>query len=115
MTIDHLHFTPWTALTGGLLIGLAAAALVLFNVRIAGVSRILGGLLRSAQGDVAWRLAFVAGLIAAPLAYAPFAPLPAARIDAGAGPLVAAGLLVGLGTRVCAGARPRLRRPSCKS
>jgi uncharacterized membrane protein YedE/YeeE len=103
MAIDWLHFTPWTALAGGLLIGLAAAAFVLFNGRIAGISGILGGLLRPAQGDIAWRVAFLAGLIAAPLAYALFAPLPAVRIDAGDGPLVAAGLLVGLGTRYGSG------------
>jgi len=103
MTIDWTHFTPWPALAGGLLIGLAAAAFVLVNGRIAGISGILGGLLRPVQGDVAWRVAFLAGLVAAPLAYALFVPLPAVRIDAGAGPLAAAGLLVGLGTRYGSG------------
>jgi uncharacterized protein len=103
MTIDWTHFTPWPALAGGLLIGLAAAAFVLVNGRIAGISGILGGLLRPAPGDVAWRIAFLAGLVAAPLAYALFAPLPAVRIDAGAGTLAAAGLLVGLGTRYGSG------------
>jgi uncharacterized membrane protein YedE/YeeE len=103
MTIDQLHFTPWAALAGGLLIGLAAAVLVLFNGRIAGISGILGGLLRPARGDIAWRAAFLTGLIAAPLAYVLLAPLPEVRIDAGAGTLAAAGLLVGLGTRYGAG------------
>jgi len=103
MTIDWTHFTPWPALAGGLLIGLAAAAFVLVNGRIAGISGILAGLLRPVQGDVAWRVAFLAGLVAAPLAYALFAPLPAIRIDAGAGTLAAAGLLVGLGTRYGSG------------
>jgi uncharacterized protein len=103
MTIDWTHFTPWPALAGGLLIGLAAAAFVLVNGRIAGISGILGGLLRPAPGDVAWRIAFLAGLVAAPLAYALFAPLPAVRIDAGAGTLAATGLLVGLGTRYGSG------------
>lgn len=103
MTIDWTHFTPWPALAGGLLIGLAAAAFVLVNGRIAGISGILGGLLRPVSGDVAWRIAFLAGLVAAPLAYALFAPLPAVRIDAGAGTLAAAGLLVGLGTRYGSG------------
>jgi uncharacterized membrane protein YedE/YeeE len=103
MTIDWSHFTPWPALAGGLLIGMAAAAFVLLNGHIAGISGIVGGLLRPAPGDVAWRIAFVAGLVAAPLAYALFAPLPAVRIDAGAGTLAAAGLLVGLGTRYGAG------------
>jgi len=103
MTIDWLHFTPWTALAGGLLIGVAAAAFVLFNGRIAGISGILGGLLRPVQGDIAWRVAFLAGLVAAPLVYALWAPLPAAQIDAGDGALVAAGLLVGIGTRYGSG------------
>jgi len=103
MTVDWTHFTPWPALAGGLLIGLAAAAFVLVNGRIAGISGIVGGLLRPVQGDVAWRVAFVGGLVAAPLAYALFAPLPAVRIDAGAGTLAAAGLLVGLGTRYGSG------------
>jgi hypothetical protein len=103
MAIDWTHFTPWPALAGGVLIGLAAAALVLLNGRIAGISGILGGLLRPAPGDVAWRVAFIAGLAGAPLAYGLFAALPAVRIDAGAPALAAAGLLVGLGTRYGAG------------
>jgi len=103
MTIDWTHFTPWPALAGGLLIGLAAAGFVLVNGRIAGISGIVGGLLRPASGDVAWRIAFLAGLVASPIAYALFAPLPAVRIDAGTGTLAAAGLLVGLGTRYGSG------------
>ena len=103
MTIDWTHFTPWPSLAGGLLIGLAAAAFVLVNGRIAGISGIVGGLLRPAFGDVAWRIAFLAGLVASPIAYALFAPLPAVRIDAGTGTLAAAGLLVGLGTRYGSG------------
>lgn len=103
MSIDWIHFTPWTALAGGLLIGLAASAFVLVNGRIAGISGIFGGLLRPAQGDVAWRLAFLGGLVGAPLVYALFAPLPQVRIEAGDGTLIAAGVLVGLGTRYGAG------------
>ena len=103
MAVDWLHFTPWTSLAGGLLIGLAAAAFVLLNGRIAGISGILGGLLRPAQGDIAWRVAFLAGLIGAPLAYGLFTALPEVRIEAGDTALVAAGLLVGLGTRYGSG------------
>lgn len=103
MTIDWLNFTPWTALAGGLLIGLAAAAFVLLNGRIAGISGILGGLLRPAKGDIAWRAAFLAGLAGAPFFYALVAPLPDVRIDAGNGALVAAGLLVGIGSRYGSG------------
>ena len=99
MTIDTIAFTPWTALTGGLLIGLSAALLVLLNGRIAGVSGLLGGLLSPAQGDKAWRAAFLIGIVLAPLAYPMLASLPPVQIDAGYGTLVVSGLLVGMGTR----------------
>jgi uncharacterized membrane protein YedE/YeeE len=103
MTVNWTDFTPWTALGGGVLIGLAAAIFVLFNGRIAGISGILGGLLRPAPGQLGWRIAFLLGLVAAPLVYMLAAPLPAMRIDAGTGTLIAAGLLVGIGTRYGAG------------
>jgi len=104
MILDWSHFTPWTALAGGLLIGLAAALLLLLNGRIAGISGIIGAMLpRPPAGDSAWRLAFIAGLIAAPLAYTLAAPLPESHITAGWGTLVAAGLLVGFGTRLGSG------------
>ena len=103
MQIDWTAFTPFAATAGGLLIGLAAAMFVLLNGRIAGISGVLGGLLRPRRGDLGWRAAFVGGLVLAPLAYGLFAPLPVPRIDAGPGLLVAAGLLVGLGTRYGSG------------
>jgi uncharacterized membrane protein YedE/YeeE len=103
MTIDWSHFTPWASLAGGLLIGLSAALLVAFNGRIAGISGILGGLLRLPKGDVAWRLAFLLGLVAAPLAYSLFAALPAVTVEAGTPTLIVAGLLVGIGTRYGSG------------
>ena len=103
MTIDWIHFTPWTSLFGGLLIGLATALLLLFNGRIAGISGIVGGLLHPGGGDVAWRIAFVAGLLAAPLVFSLAAPLPTVVIDAGTATLIAAGLLVGVGTRYGSG------------
>jgi uncharacterized protein len=61
------EFTPIAALAGGALIGLAAALLMLFSGRVAGISGILGGAFEAETGDRAWRLWFVAGLIAAPL------------------------------------------------
>ena len=103
MSIDWAHFTPWSSLAGGLLIGLATALLLLLSGRIAGISGIVGGLLRPNKGDVAWRVAFVLGLFAAPLVFAIAAPLPQARIDAGMATLVVAGLLVGVGTRYGSG------------
>lgn len=103
MTINWSDFTPWTSMTGGLLIGLAAAMFLLFNGRIAGISGIVGGLLHPVRGDLAWRFAFLSGLVAAPLVYGLVAPLPEVQIDAGMGTLIAAGLLVGIGTRYGSG------------
>lgn len=103
MTIDWHAFTPWTSLAGGLLIGLAAAALALFNGRIAGISGIVGGLLQLPRGDSAWRAAFVLGLVGSSLVYALGIDVPRPQVDAGYGSLVIAGLLVGIGTRYGAG------------
>jgi uncharacterized protein len=103
MTIDWAHFTPWSSFAGGLLIGAAAAAFVLVHGRVAGVSGILGGLLRPAGRDVGWRIAFIAGLLAAPALYALFARFPAATIEAGFPVMALAGALVGVGTRYGAG------------
>lgn len=99
----------YAPLAGGILIGLAAAMLLLVNGRIAGISGILGGLLSrafpgpAAEDDGAWRFAFLAGLVAAPLLYGAFAALPAVQVDAGTGTLAVAGLLVGVGTRYGSG------------
>ena len=103
MTIDWPHFTPWSALAGGLLIGLASALLLVLNGRIAGISGILGGVLRPTKNDVAWRIAFLTGLALAPLMYALVAPSPVVRVEAGTATLLAAGLLVGIGTRYGSG------------
>ena len=103
MSIDWNAFTPWSALAGGVLIGVAAAMFVLLNGRIAGISGVIGGLLKPMPGDVAWRAAVVIGLSGAPLVYLLFSSLPRPQIDAGFGALVAAGLLVGIGTRCGSG------------
>jgi len=84
---------------GGLLIGLASALFILANGRIAGISGILGGLLRPSGNDVVWRLAFLLGLIMAPAVASLFIATSAPTIDANAEILVIAGLLVGIGTR----------------
>jgi uncharacterized membrane protein YedE/YeeE len=103
MTIAFDHFTPWMSLAGGMLIGLAATLLVLLHGRIAGISGILGGLLRPSPGDNAWRALFLLGLVLAPFAWSALRPLPALHIEASKGMLIAAGLLVGIGTRYGAG------------
>ena len=98
MTIDWSHFTPWASAAGGLLIGVAAAMLVLLNGRVAGVSGILGGLLSPRPGEIGWRFAFIGGLLLAPALMRLAATLPAPRIEAGFATLVVAGLAVGVGT-----------------
>jgi uncharacterized membrane protein YedE/YeeE len=99
MTLDTFHFTPGMSLLGGLLIGTASALFILANGRIAGISGILGGLLRPTSGDVVWRLAFLLGLIVAPAVLAAFVAPVIPTIDAGPSTLIIAGLLVGIGTR----------------
>ena len=103
MSIDWAAFTPWSALVGGAIIGFAAALFALVNGRIAGVSGIVGGLLRPTSPDTPWRAAFIAGLIAAPIVYVVFARLPPIVIEGGYPLLVVAGFLVGVGTRYGAG------------
>ncbi|MGO2134084.1 YeeE/YedE family protein [Marinobacter sp.] len=97
------NFTPWTALAGGVLVGLAAAGFLLLNGRIAGISGILGGLLTRSAGDRSWRFAFLAGLIGAPVLWMLVAQLPPIEIEAGYPALIIAGLLVGIGTRYGSG------------
>jgi len=103
MSMDWNAFTPWSSFGGGMLIGLAAALFVLLNGRIAGISGVLGGLFTPLRGDVLWRVAFVVGIVAAPLAYSVVLALSSVQIDASYPALVAAGLLVGVGTRYGAG------------
>nr|MBL8455021.1 YeeE/YedE family protein [Zoogloeaceae bacterium] len=106
MNIDWTAFTPWHALGGGALIGLAAAILIVANGQIAGISGILAAIVQRTGGN-GWRLAFVAGLLAAPLVLKTLAPALAVTTpywSANAWPLLAlAGFLVGFGTRLANG------------
>ena len=103
MTVDWTNFTPWMSLLGGLLIGVATVMFLLFNGRIAGISGIVGGLLRPEKGDIAWRIAFVTGIIISSLLFAAVAPLPRVQVDASYPLQILAGVLVGLGTRYGSG------------
>jgi uncharacterized membrane protein YedE/YeeE len=98
------NFTPVSALIGGGMIGLASVVLMLFIGRIAGIAGIVGGLFGSVGSGIGWRLAFVAGLIAGPFVV-PLAggAIPDVTIDAPLPIVVAAGLLVGFGTRLGSG------------
>jgi uncharacterized protein len=106
MNIDWSHFTPLASLTGGIILGVAAAIFILVNGRILGISGILGGLLPPKVGDTTWRVAFILGLLAAPSVFHAMVPTEystAPRIDATGLTVVAAGLLVGIGTRYASG------------
>ena len=103
MTLDWAHFTPGSAIAGGLLIGLAAAWLILADGRVLGASGVLGGLLPPRERDWGWRVALLAGLVAAPLIARLILHKPAPVIEANAATLIAGGLLVGFGTRLGAG------------
>lgn len=103
MSIDWVSFTPWSALAGGALIGLAAAIFALANGRVAGISGLLGSLLqRNAEGR-GEKVAFVVGLLLAPLLWGLFRALPAVHFEVGSLGLIVAGLLVGIGTRYGSG------------
>jgi len=98
------NFTPLSALFGGILIGLSASAMLLLDGKIAGISGILGGVLKPVKGDTLWRICFLAGLFAGGLllrillpgafAFGLIRPFPI---------LIIAGLLVGFGTRLGSG------------
>ena len=98
------NFTPLSGLIGGLLIGWASALLLLLNGRISGISGIVGGLLAPKAADAGWRVVFVAGLLLGAFVYmlATGGTIPV-RIEASLPVLVAAGLLVGFGTRLGSG------------
>ena len=98
------NFSPVSAMIGGGMIGLSAVLLMLLTGRIAGISGIFGGCLDFELNDKGWRIAFIGGLILAPLVaslvgYA----MPAPQMPASWTVIVAAGLLVGFGTRLGAG------------
>jgi uncharacterized membrane protein YedE/YeeE len=99
------EFTPISAAIGGALIGLAATLLMLLTGRVAGISGIFAGVIASSgAGERAWRLAFIAGLILAPLAAGIVGyPIAPPQLPASWGLIVGAGLLVGFGTRLGGG------------
>lgn len=103
-------FTPFEAVVGGLLIGVAAVLLLWLNGHIAGISGIVGGLVElngtssHDLGEIGWRLAFVAGLIGGPVAVQLLGwPAPDIRLEASAPVVMVAGFLVGFGTRLGSG------------
>ena len=97
-------FTPIASSSGGLLIGIAAAGLLMFHGRIAGISGIAGGIFRRVPGDTSWRLMFLLGLLAAGLGWSYFFPQDyLVGISRSTPALVIAGLAVGIGTQIGGG------------
>lgn len=103
MNIDWSAFSPWSALAGGALIGLAAAIFALGNGRIAGISGLLGSLLQRGAEGRGEKALFLLGLLLAPLLWGVFAAPPTIEFVGGVPALVVAGLLVGIGTRYGSG------------
>lgn len=107
MHIAWEHFTPFSALGGGLLIGLASIILMAGIGRIAGVTGILAGvmigLIGAKKSEWLWRLAFVLGLAISPFLFQFFGELPTIDIDTGWPAILVAGLIVGFGTRLGSG------------
>ena len=98
------HFTPYSALLGGLLIGTAASLMLLLKGRIAGISGIVGGLLHPSKGDASWRALFLIGMMTAPLgALLVTGHLPEISAQASTRTILLSGLLVGFGTRLGSG------------
>lgn len=90
-----------SALVGGALIGASASILLLGAGRIAGISGIVGGLLRPKRGDVGWRMAFVGGLLLGAIVLGRVAPsVVVATSPVSVGLVIVAGLLVGVGTQL---------------
>ena len=98
------NFTPLSAAIGGALIGLSAVLLMLLSGRIAGISGIYGGLLNPDSSDRGWRIAFIAGLILAPLLAGWIGyGMPKPQLPSSWTVIIAAGLLVGFGARLGGG------------
>ena len=91
------EFTPYMSLGGGILIGLAATLLMVFNGRIAGMTGILGGILPPVSSDWPWRAAFLAGAIIAPMIYVMSGNTIEFSVSISTGALVIGGLIVGVG------------------
>lgn len=103
MFVDMAAFTPWSALAGGALIGLAAGLFAVANGRIAGISGLLGSMLQSGGEGRGEKVCFLLGLLAAPLSWQLFSAMPPVHFNVAPWLLMVSGILVGLGTRYGSG------------
>lgn len=104
--IDWVNFSPWTALAGGVILGVSASIFLLFNAQISGISGMLGGLFKKeneVNSHKRDQLLFLVGLLSAGWIWQMFVPLPPITITSNMLLLVSAGLLVGVGTRLASG------------
>ena len=94
------NFTPWSALAGGMMIGLAASLMLIGSGRVTGISGMLSGLLQPVRGDIAWRALFMIGLLVAGAVAYITTPEQIGASPRSLALIVVAGLLVGAGTRI---------------
>ncbi|EGQ8942963.1 YeeE/YedE family protein [Vibrio parahaemolyticus] len=96
-----LNVIPWESLFGGILLGISATILLLVNGKIAGISGIMNGIMSPKKGDYSWRLLFAVGMIAGGLISVLMLGVAApSTANLSLGMVIAAGLLVGIGTRL---------------
>ncbi|KON58958.1 membrane protein [Vibrio parahaemolyticus] len=96
-----LNVIPWESLFGGILLGISATILLLVNGKIAGISGIMNGIMSPKKGDYSWRLFFAVGMIAGGLISVLMLGVAVpSTVNLSLGMVVAAGLLVGIGTRL---------------
>ncbi|MCZ2368767.1 YeeE/YedE family protein [Vibrio diabolicus] len=96
-----LNVIPWESLFGGLLLGISATILLLVNGKIAGISGIMNGIMSPKKGDYSWRLLFAVGMIAGGLISVLMLGVAVpSTANLSLGMVIAAGLLVGIGTRL---------------
>lgn len=94
------NFTPWSALAGGMMIGLAASLMLIGSGRVTGISGMLSGLLQPVRGDIAWRVLFMIGLLVAGAVAYITTPERIGASPRSLALIAVAGLLVGAGTRI---------------
>ncbi|TOL89444.1 YeeE/YedE family protein [Vibrio parahaemolyticus] len=96
-----LNVIPWESLFGGILLGISATILLLVNGKIAGISGIMNGIMSPKKGDYSWRLLFAVGMIAGGLISVLMLGVAVpSTTNLSLGMVIAAGLLVGIGTRL---------------
>ncbi|EGQ8953505.1 YeeE/YedE family protein [Vibrio parahaemolyticus] len=96
-----LNVIPWESLFGGILLGISATILLLVNGKIAGISGIMNGIISPKKGDYSWRLLFAVGMIAGGLISVLMLGVAVpSTANLSLGMVIAAGLLVGIGTRL---------------